>query len=73
MRGTATSPGTGPILMDNVNCMGTETKLSDCSHSSVHDCDHSEDASVTCVTRKCTYILDGVVGLYGCATTLTEL
>lgn len=73
MGGTATSPGTGPILMDDINCMGTEVKLSDCSHSSVHNCDHSEDASVTCVPRKCTYILGDVVGLYGRATTLTEL
>ena len=42
--------GTGAILLDQVACTGTETRLMDC-HSNplgIHDCSHSEDAGVTC-------------------------
>uniref|UniRef100_A0A3B5LC50 SRCR domain-containing protein n=1 Tax=Xiphophorus couchianus TaxID=32473 RepID=A0A3B5LC50_9TELE len=43
-------PGTGTILLDNLKCRGTEAFLQQCSHISrnVHNCDHSEDAGVTC-------------------------
>ncbi|XP_036436415.1 scavenger receptor cysteine-rich domain-containing group B protein [Colossoma macropomum] len=43
-------PGRGTILLDNVKCTGTEASLQQCSHISwdVHNCDHSEDAGVTC-------------------------
>jgi len=43
--------GTGEILLDDVNCRGHETLLSECRHRSwgEHDCDHSEDVSVMCV------------------------
>ena len=41
--------GYGDILMDDINCNGTERRLFDCPHSSVHNCGHSEDASVKCV------------------------
>lgn len=37
------------ILMDDVHCNGTERRLFDCPHSSVHNCVHDEDASVKCV------------------------
>ena len=42
--------GTGPILLDNVDCFGNETSLLSCRHSGVgnHNCDHSKDASVQC-------------------------
>ena len=42
--------GTGPILLDNVACIGTETRLADCSHNGIgnDNCAHSEDASVRC-------------------------
>jgi len=42
--------GTGPILLDNVNCRGNETSLEDCEHSQwgQHNCDHSEDVSIVC-------------------------
>ncbi|CAI8037193.1 Scavenger receptor cysteine-rich domain superfamily protein [Geodia barretti] len=40
--------GSGSILMDDVACTGTETRLSSCSHSSSNNCDHNEDASVRC-------------------------
>ncbi|XP_071029753.1 scavenger receptor cysteine-rich domain-containing group B protein-like [Oncorhynchus clarkii lewisi] len=43
-------PGSGTILLDNLKCSGSEASLQQCSHISweVHNCDHSEDAGVTC-------------------------
>ncbi|CAL8400977.1 unnamed protein product [Boreogadus saida] len=43
-------PGAGPILLDNLKCRGDESSLQGCSHIAwdVHNCDHSEDAGVTC-------------------------
>ena len=41
--------GTIPILLDNVGCRGTESRLTSCTYSShTTDCSHREDAGVTC-------------------------
>lgn len=40
--------GEGPIVRDDVNCSGTESKLTDCQASHVHNCQHYEDAGVIC-------------------------
>ena len=42
--------GTGPILFDDVDCIGSENSLSECSHAGLrnHDCDHDEDVGVRC-------------------------
>ena len=37
------------ILMDNVGCLGTESRLVDCPFDRhTADCSHSEDAGVRC-------------------------
>ena len=41
--------GTGPIQLDNVGCGGSESVLVQCSHTTKHNCGHSEDAGVMCV------------------------
>uniref|UniRef100_A0A452SES3 SRCR domain-containing protein n=1 Tax=Ursus americanus TaxID=9643 RepID=A0A452SES3_URSAM len=40
--------GSGPILMDDVQCSGTEAYLGQCSHAGwfTHNCGHGEDAVV---------------------------
>lgn len=42
--------GTGPILLDDVGCAGTEPRLLACSASPIgqHNCVHAEDAGVIC-------------------------
>ncbi|KAG8551449.1 hypothetical protein GDO81_004115 [Engystomops pustulosus] len=42
--------GSGGIMLDDVNCIGTEPVLWQCPHRPwrVHNCDHSEDAGVVC-------------------------
>ncbi|XP_030834273.1 locomotion-related protein Hikaru genki-like [Strongylocentrotus purpuratus] len=42
--------GSGKIHLDEVECTGSESSLEDCIESEfgVHNCDHSEDAGVTC-------------------------
>ncbi|XP_025102868.1 deleted in malignant brain tumors 1 protein-like [Pomacea canaliculata] len=42
--------GQGSILLDDVNCLGTETSLEQCSHPGYyrHNCAHQEDIGVIC-------------------------
>ncbi|XP_063290969.1 deleted in malignant brain tumors 1 protein [Pelobates fuscus] len=42
--------GSGPILLDDVTCRGTESFLWQCPHRAwgIHNCDHSEDVIVVC-------------------------
>ena len=43
--------GTGPILLDNLQCLGTELDVLTCAHNGIgeHDCDHNKDASAKCL------------------------
>ena len=42
--------GTGPILLDDVQCRGNETSLSQCPHNGIgnHNCFHYENVGVRC-------------------------
>ena len=42
--------GSGLILLDDVNCIGSETTIFACSHKDFgeHDCKHYEDVGVVC-------------------------
>ena len=44
--------GSGPIVLDEVQCTQSETSLLDCSALAFHDCDHTEDAGVRCLYGK---------------------
>jgi len=43
--------GTGKILLDDIDCDGTERHIGECSHRGrgVHNCAHNEDVAVSCV------------------------
>ncbi|KAL8592857.1 hypothetical protein ACOMHN_050685 [Nucella lapillus] len=42
--------GSGPIVLDDVNCDGSELGIQNCGHLAfgTHNCGHNEDASVVC-------------------------
>ena len=46
--------GSGPILLDDIHCVGTEKSLLGCKHNGIgiHNCDHSKDAGVFCSNCK---------------------
>ena len=37
--------------MDDVHCTGTELTLTSCTHTTNHNCVHSEDAGVRCTSN----------------------
>ncbi len=45
--------GTGPILLDNLFCTGTQLYLANCTHNGVgnHNCVHNEDAGLRCLAN----------------------
>ncbi|XP_071959278.1 scavenger receptor cysteine-rich domain-containing protein DMBT1-like isoform X1 [Antedon mediterranea] len=53
--------GTSSILLDNVVCIGTESTILECNHNGLgsHNCQHSEDAGVTCLDGEPVRLQDG--------------
>ena len=51
LTGSSVVDGTGQIVLDDLRCTNTETRLVDCPHSGVgvHNCVHSDDAGVRCL------------------------
>ncbi|XP_078610727.1 scavenger receptor cysteine-rich domain-containing group B protein-like isoform X2 [Branchiostoma floridae x Branchiostoma japonicum] len=49
-------PGTGPIWMDDVKCIGNEASLDQCDQRGwgSHNCDHKEDIGIICETEYAT-------------------
>lgn len=41
--------GTLPIVLDDVSCYGTESRLNQCASRGVTDCSHAEDVGVECI------------------------
>ena len=61
--------GMGSIWLDDVNCQGTELRLSDCTARAVgsHNCQHSEDAGVRCGAGSFgKYLIIPAIQLYYC-------
>ena len=50
--------GSGPILIDQLNCNGSESNLGLCDKKpwGVSDCSHREDAGLMCL-RKCFFLI----------------
>ncbi|XP_025763762.1 deleted in malignant brain tumors 1 protein isoform X1 [Oreochromis niloticus] len=50
LQSAAFGQGSGPIWLDDVDCVGDESSITDCRHNGlgVHNCGHSEDASIIC-------------------------
>ena len=44
--------GTVPILLDDLRCTGTESRLIDCPYTAIDNCVHSEDAAIDCTASK---------------------
>ena len=41
-------PGSGPILLSDLSCIGNESSITECGHHSTHNCSHGDDAGVVC-------------------------
>ena len=56
--------GIGYIWLDDINCVGTETKLIDCANGGLgtHNCLHQHDVGVSCHGTTCT---EGAIRLLG--------
>ena len=50
VRNAAFGQGTGPIWLDDVQCVGNERSISHCNHLGLgaHNCRHNQDAGVVC-------------------------
>ena len=49
--------GNGSIVLDDVACVGNESRLVDCQSTSIHNCVHSEDAGASCKAECMLYIV----------------
>ena len=49
--------GNGQIWLSNINCVGSELLIENCSHGGwgIHNCNHSQDAIIKCIPG--TYIV----------------
>ncbi|CAL8326243.1 unnamed protein product [Arctogadus glacialis] len=54
--------GTGPIWLDDVNCGGNETSITDCEHQGFgsQNCKHVQDAGIICDAVPPVRLVDGI-------------
>ena len=66
-RGAAYGQGSGPILLDQVQCFGNESDIFDCPRNDIgmHNCVHDQDAGVTCTARESSIISYNCTVMYG--------
>ncbi|XP_072046233.1 scavenger receptor cysteine-rich domain-containing group B protein-like [Amphiura filiformis] len=57
--------GTGSIHLDDLQCLGTESRLQDCTRGGPHNCAHYEDAAVMCQNPKINIRLVGGTAFAG--------
>ena len=43
--------GTGPVWLSRVQCLGNETTLTNCTHATINNCGHHDDAGVSCIGK----------------------
>ena len=43
--------GSGRIVFDDLECVGTERAVGDCARAETHNCDHGEDVGVQCAPK----------------------
>ncbi|XP_030219181.1 deleted in malignant brain tumors 1 protein-like [Gadus morhua] len=60
--GATFGPGQGPIGLDNVNCNGHESELTQCGHRGLltHNCGHQQDAGVVCEAAPPVRLVNGL-------------
>lgn len=46
--------GSGPIWIDDISCLGSETRIEDCNNGGWESstCSHGEDVSISCIPSK---------------------
>lgn len=66
--------GAGSIVLDQVACTGTETRLFTCRHNAlgIHDCTHAEDAGVICQRTSTGILKNMIIQQIAVAVTLSE-
>lgn len=58
-------PGSGPIFINSVGCLGNEKRLTHCPHDQFddfHECAHEQDLGVNCVVEIGKYIAPTLIG-----------
>ena len=61
---------TGPIHMSNVMCTGDEVSITDCTFSTTHSCNHSQDVGIYCQGITTVHIMNVIFTICNVVNTL---